>query len=77
MAEQPAHDSTLRFRASSRLAYGQALVALAEHARGSVDDFEFGPMDLSALEHQGLLVTGPKLAVVRAVLAKIPGITEE
>jgi hypothetical protein len=70
-------DSTHRYRAPSRYVYAQALTALTEHARGTREDFAVGPLDLAALEHHGLTVTGPDLGGVRKVLAKIPGIIEE
>lgn len=68
---------TARYFAASRLAYAQALVELAEHARVSTEDFEFGPLDISALEHQGLSVSGPDLSGVRELLGKIPGLAED
>ena len=70
-------DSTARYRAESRHVYARALVALAEHARDSTDDFVFGPLDLSALEHQGLAVSGPDLTAVREALSAVPGLAEE
>jgi hypothetical protein len=54
-----------------------ALYELVTYARDHVEDFTFGPVDLDALEHQGLAVSGPDLAGVRAELARIPGLIQE
>lgn len=54
-------DATIRFRAGSRLAYAQALISLTELAREGTRDFSFGPLDLGALEDQGLTISGPDL----------------
>jgi len=70
-------DSTVRYRAATRYAYAQALTALVTYAREHDEDFAAGPLDLSALEHQGLVVTGPDLSGVQAVLGKIHGLIEE
>jgi hypothetical protein len=70
-------DRTIRYRAGTRYTYAQALVDLAEYARGHQDDFTFGPLDVSALEQQGLAVSGPDLSGVRKVLAGIPGLIQE
>jgi ribosomal protein L29 len=70
-------DQTLRYRAATRYTYAQALTVLTEYARGSDADFEAGPLDLAALEHQGLTVTGPDLGQVRKILARIPGLIED
>lgn len=65
---------TLRYRAVMNLAYSVALLYLLEHARQTREEFEFGPMDLAALEDQGLTVSGPRLDSVEKVLAGIPGL---
>jgi len=44
-----------------------------EYARYSKDHFEFGPMDLDALEDQGLVVSGDVSGAVK-VLEGIPGL---
>lgn len=69
-------DRTLRYRADMPLAYAQAVIALVEHARNSKDEFEFGPLELAALKHTGLVVTGPDLNGVAGLLAGIPGLAE-
>jgi hypothetical protein len=69
--------STARYRAASRHSYAQALLVLLRYAREHGDDFEFGPLDLAALEHQGLAVTGPDLTGVRQVLSAVPGLEPE
>jgi hypothetical protein len=51
-----------------------ALLLLMEHARESKDKFDFGPMDLDALENQGLVISGPDLAGAQKILADIPGL---
>jgi hypothetical protein len=71
--KRPAVQS-LRYRAAMRLAYSVALLFLIEHARDSKDSYEFGPMNLDALEDQGLVVTGADLAGVQKILADIPGL---
>lgn len=68
-----APDQTLRYRGDS-LAYSVALLFLLEHARASADDFSYGPVDLDALDAQGLVVSGPRLDSVAKVLAGIPGL---
>ena len=65
---------TLRYRAVMSLAYSVALLYLMEYARMSREDFEYGPMDLAALEDQGLTVSGPRLDGVMKALADIPGL---
>jgi hypothetical protein len=62
----------------SHRVYAQALLELAIYAREHADNFTVGPpLDVAALEHQGLTVTGPDLAGVREMLSKIPGLTQE
>ena len=70
-------DKTLRFRADMPLAYATAVIRLVEYARESNDDFEFGPLELAALKHTGLVVTGPDLNGVAELLAGIPGLAEK
>lgn len=65
---------TLRYRAVMNLAYSVALLHLLEYARESREDFEYGPMDLNAIEDQGLTVSGPRLSGVMKVLEGIPGL---
>lgn len=70
-------DSTVRYRAESRFTYAAALFELVMYARSHSDDFAFGPLDLGSLERNGLTISGPDLAAVRKMLAKVPGLTEE
>lgn len=72
MTEPPA--DSYRYRAAMRLAYSVALLLLMEHAWITHDKFEFGPMDLDALEAQGLVISGPDLEGARVVLAGVPGL---
>ncbi len=69
-------DVTARYFAESRHAYSRVLLELVTYARGHPDDFIFGPLDLSALESQGLAISGPDLAGVRKLLDGLPGLTE-
>jgi hypothetical protein len=70
-------DQTLRYRAVSRISYAQALLALVQCARHHPGpDFEFGPLDLSALESSGLTVSGPDLSAVTDCLDRTPGLVE-
>lgn len=67
-------DSTIRFRAESRLVYAYAIIALVVRARDG-RDFTFGPMLPAALEEQGLTVTGPDLGDwADDFLAEVPGL---
>lgn len=69
--------STLRYRALQRYSAARALLALVEASRQQdVPPFSFGPMDLHALERNGLVVTGDDLAVPAAALATVPGVVE-
>jgi hypothetical protein len=70
-------DSTARYRAATRYSYARALLELVTYAREHSDDFSFGPLDLSVLEHQGLAVSGPDLAGVTELLGKVPGLISE
>ena len=56
--ERGSLSSTIRRFAASRLVYATALLALVNYARGHDGDFTFGPLDLAALESQGLAVSG-------------------
>lgn len=51
-----------------------AVVAVLAYARGSSDDFTFGPLRLAALQRDGLEIGGPDLAGVMQVLVGIPGL---
>ena len=66
--------TTLRYRAESSIPYAHAIIALSEYARGSGEDFDFGPVMLDALDAQGLTVTGPDLELVKRLLDKVPGL---
>ncbi len=70
-------DPTARYFAESRHAYSRVLLELVTYARGHPDDFTFGPLELGALESQGLAVSGPDLAGVRKLLAGLPGLVQE
>jgi hypothetical protein len=68
-------DTTIRFRAESRVTYARALLALTRRARDTGSDFTFGPLGLHALEDQGLAVSGvdlPKWA--DDFLVEVPGL---
>jgi hypothetical protein len=67
---------TLRFFADSRIPLAHAVIALVEHARGSEDNFEFGPLDLAVMTESGLTVAGPDLDGVAMLLSRIPGLVE-
>jgi hypothetical protein len=69
--------STERYFASSPRTYARALLELATYARTHKDNFSLGPLDLAALEHQGLTVTGSDLTGVREMLSTIPGLVQE
>ncbi len=65
---------SLRYRGAMRLSYSVALLLLMEHSWTSKDVFEFGPMDLDALENEGLVLSGRDLEGARVILAGIPGL---
>jgi len=67
---------TLRFRALQRYSYARALLALTELARTGPPGFSFGPLNLSALESQGLTVTSESPDLIRDVLGRVPGVIE-
>lgn len=68
-------DLTIRFRAESRISYARALRVLVERARTSSYDFDIGPLDLRALEDQGLTVSGPDVGRwADDFLAEVPGL---
>ena len=70
--------STLRYFAASRIVYARALLELVTYAREHLfDDFSVGPLDLAALENQGLVVSGSDLAGVKSLLDGIPGLSQE
>jgi hypothetical protein len=69
--------STLRWFAADRKTYVWALIDLVTYARTSTHDFSFGPLDLAALENQGLAVTGSDLSGVAELLSKVPGLVQE
>lgn len=69
--------TTLRYRSLHRYSMARALEALVDLARTDPDPpFTFGPLDLAAVERNGLLVSGEDLSMVQAALAAIPGLTE-
>jgi hypothetical protein len=69
--------TTLRYRALQRYSYARALLALTELARSSPGPaFSFGPMDLGALERNGMVVTGDDLAAVQQALTAVPGVVQ-
>jgi hypothetical protein len=54
-----------------------ALAALVRCAREHPEpDFEFGPLDLDALETTGLAVSGPDLSAVSDCLSRSPGLVQ-
>lgn len=66
-----------RWRAATRASYAIALRDVIIYARAHPEpDFAFGPIDLNALEEQGIVVSGEDLTGVSDVLAKVPGLTE-
>lgn len=66
---------TLRFRAESRITYGRALLALTRLARDTDHKFSFGPLDIAAVEEQGLLVSGPDvLEWADDFMKQVPGL---
>lgn len=68
---------TRRYRALQRIIYAAALVQLVKLARsGAGETFQFGPMDITTLERNGLLVSGTDLSGVAETLAKVPGLVE-
>lgn len=68
---------TKRYRGLYRIAYGRALLALVELARQTPNPvFSFGPMQLTAMEQQGLTVSGEDLSQVEDVLKDIHGLIE-
>jgi len=68
-------EQVLRFRAESRIIYATALVSLTKRARSSDEKFTFGPLDMDALEDQGLLISGPDiLGWADDFLRQVPGL---
>ena len=76
MPDSTVPSTTVRYFTASGYVYARALLALVTYARGHAEDFTFGPLDLGALEHQGLAVSGPDLDGVKALLDGIPGLAE-
>jgi hypothetical protein len=66
--------TTVRYRAESSVSYARAVITLCEYARGSFDDFDFGPDSIEQLHREGLIVTGPDLEMVERLLEKVPGL---
>jgi hypothetical protein len=77
MPDSAPPDRTLRWFAESRYAYAVAVKGLAEYARSHGDEFEVSPASVTAMEHQGLAVSGPDLAGVTSLLDGIEGLTRE
>jgi len=78
MPDSPVPGSTVRYFAASRLTYARALLELVTYARDHLfEDFSAGPLDLAALENQGLAVSGSDLTGVQELLEKIPGLSQE
>jgi hypothetical protein len=68
---------TVRYHATSRYAYGYALLLLTEQAREhDGEPFVFGPLTLEALEVQGLQVSGEDLQAVTDSLSRAPGLVK-
>lgn len=68
-------DQTFRFRAGSRVTYSKAVIALVRRARTGDLAYVFGPLDLAALEDQGLTVSGPGVREwVDDFLTEVPGL---
>lgn len=68
---------TKRYRALQRYSYARALEALVILARTwEGPAFRWGPMDLTALERNGLTLTGADLSGVSLILSEVPGIIE-
>lgn len=64
--------------AGSHQVYARALLELAIYARVHTGDFTVGPpLDMDALEHQGITITGSDLTGVREMLSKIAGLVQE
>jgi hypothetical protein len=68
-------EQTFRFRAESRVTYALALMALARIARDAAWDFTYGPLNMGAVEEQGLVVSGPDVASwADDFLREVPGL---
>jgi hypothetical protein len=68
---------TIRYRALYRIIYARALLALVEYSRERPHPpVQFGPLDITKMERNGLTVTGTDLTGVAAVLAKVHGLVE-
>lgn len=61
-------DITRRFRSATSIPYVQAVCVMLEYARDHLDeDFACGPLNIGALMHNGLVLTGPPPVVERIV----------
>lgn len=69
--------SSLRYRAATHISYALALIALVRYARVHPEpDFQFGPLNLEALDKQGLVISGVELSDVSDLMEGIEGLTE-
>lgn len=67
-------EPTFRFRAASRVVYARAVLNLVRRAREG-GDFTFGPLSVSALEEQGLTVSGSEVGNwADDFLTEVPGL---
>lgn len=66
--------AAVHYRGDGPYALATAVVAVLRHARTSTDNFSFGPLRLSDLERDGLLIEGPDIGNVMTVLAAVPGL---
>lgn len=73
MADEP---TQLHYRADQADVYAEALLRAVRHARKSTEDFTFGPLKLADCERDGLVIGGPDLAGITAVLATVPGLAQ-
>lgn len=66
---------TVRYYATSRYAYAWAILRMTELARMHAGaPFEFGPLDLDALESLGLVIGGDDLKPVTDLLDRQAGL---
>ena len=77
VAEPSSQPQTVRYYATSQQVYARAVMALVTYARTHQEDFTIGALDLAAMEHQGLTVTGPDLSGVQETLSKVPGLVSQ
>ena len=66
--------TTIIYRGDSPEVLINALIKVMEYARSSKDDFRFGPLNLSALNRDGLSLIGQDLAGIMKELEKVPGL---